>query len=170
MKNLDTLFRILKELQEKEKLNNATVDFNWFGKIVVKEEKNIFRIDAASEFYKRYLLRKFFLQQGLDVFLEETLLQDYYWFTYSGQSEIAVKKDLNDEQVLKALGSQELIDLFNRYSIIGFGGENFGYDKDGKIKIFDWVSDTAAILTMDRATLIDTNGKEIISVKRRISS
>lgn len=68
------------------------------------------------------------------------------------------------------MGSQELVDLFNQYSIIGFGGENFGYDKDGKIKIFDWVSDTAAILTIDRATLVDTNGKEIISVKRRICS
>lgn len=147
---------------------------NIYGKYICEIDGHIYRIYGQREGLEKLGLIKFFKEQGLSMFLEEKQL-------YTKTNEIVITKQekitplfLNggDKECLTILKEQispeeyqRMVNIFNSIGFMWFGGNNnCGKDKNGKIKIYDWIANISYTNRRGIPQIINTKGEILTNV------
>lgn len=139
-------------------------------KIIFKENGKVYKLDSFEEGLKRLGTLSFFKKWGLNFLVEEIpIFFENGVFSLTEQQEVFTDtKNLNDKEVFDkicidySLDSQLLQKIFEELGFMWYGEKNYGF-LDGKIKIFDYITNisTVKISGNNHFSLINSKGRAI---------
>lgn len=140
-------------------LNGLAPRIHWCNKIVIEVEGSIFKIENPKESYKRILLNILLGKHVPQIYLPcevfEDLSNEIFVVTKEPKVDVVAVKHLDSTQqealFKKVLGLNNFNALNNAlklYGVLPITSGNFGLDKKGDIKVFDWIANVTAEFLM----------------------
>ena len=162
MKNIKDLIQYFSNIEQQIKdfnsdifsLNNDTLGFHISKKIVLDfNDGYIYKIAPMREGLLNWMVSEFYTSLKLNVFVKVDLI----WFsknlqlTITREPKVKVIKEISDEEI------------FNDEGIKYFNIQNCGKDENGRIKIFDYISNCDASIFEKSCELRDRTGNLLFS-------
>lgn len=138
----DAFKRFYDIVQSEKSMNDCIPTVMFSEKLVFynEDKTKIYRIENPRGMDQRLRLIRYAKTQGIDLFLDETKIEEYcsdiLWV--SEQPIISLDPLRKPDAVLFETFTDKEKDFFRKFQIAGFGRKNYGYDENGKLKIFDW--------------------------------
>lgn len=137
------------EMKNFSATNNKSPRLLLQDKIVLEKENEIYKISPFREGLIRVGLIQFAEDHGIQIFLSEKIVQIEKGFCIVTKQEKIpeVFNGITDEVFLEKLSKEieeedfkKIQFLFDTFHIMWYGNKNSGRDKNGKIKIFDFIA------------------------------
>lgn len=173
MENIKDLIQYFSNIEQQIKdfnsdilsLNNDPLGFNISKKIVLDfNDGYIYKIAPMREGLLNWMISGFYSSLKLNVFVKVDLI----WFsenlqlTITREPKVKVIKEISDEEIFNAFGDN-VKKHFNDEGIKYFNIRNCGKDENGRIKIFDYISNCDASIFEKSCELRDRTGNLIFS-------
>lgn len=173
MKNIKDLIQYFSNIEQQIKdfnsdilsLNNDSLGLNISKKIVLDfNDGYIYKIAPMREGLLNWMISEFYSSLKLNVFVKVDLI----WFsenlqlTITREPKVKVIKEISDEEIFNAFGDN-VKKHFNDTGIKYFNIRNCGKDENGRIKIFDYISNCDASIFEKFCELRDRTGNLIFS-------
>lgn len=163
-------------------INEAPFNLQFTNKLVVDCDNFIAKVSSPLEAYTRIGVQQYFKSLGLNVFLPETIDKSLTngFLVVTIQEKVKTKvftSSFSDREALEELKKsfskekqEELQELFKKHTIIWYGAgmkasPNMGYDKDDKLKIFDFTGNFSMTENEGKVQLIGGNGGALWDVQ-----
>lgn len=136
----------ISEVADKTKLGNEGFAISLITKLVFEEDEKIYRVSSLPTAFQRVALSEFFKSLGCDIFLPERIVFETSWCAVTEQDKLREVFSNSEEKALEDIckcypaQAKQIKSLFEEYKIKWFNVNNYGVDKDGRVKIFDYIA------------------------------